>query len=73
MSSSMAELMAAYSPPMPMPVMKRKSRNDHRLKDREVAAAASRYTPREIMNSFLRPKRSVSQPKKIAPKHAPEM
>ena len=41
-SSWMVELIAAYSPPMPAPVMKRKSRKLQRFHENAVAAVASR-------------------------------
>ena len=41
-SSSMAELMAAYSPPMPMPVKKRKAKNIHALREVAVSTVATR-------------------------------
>src|SRR5579875_391466 len=67
----MAELIAAYSPPIPKPVRARNKKNHHALNDRAVRAVEARYVPRVIMNSFLRPNRSVSQPKNSAPAHAP--
>ena len=67
----MAELIAAYSPPMPNPVRNRNRKNHHGAKDNAVSAVAARYVPRVIMNSFLRPNRSVSQPKNSAPRQAP--
>ena len=41
MSSSIAELIAAYSPPMPMPVAKRNSANDAKFHDAAVASVAT--------------------------------
>ena len=70
-SSSMAELMAAYSPPMPAPVKKRQTKNIAALEVNAVATVATRYSSRVAMNSFLRPKRSVSWPNTSAPRHAP--
>ena len=70
-SSSMAELIAAYSPPMPNPVRNRNRKNHQGANDSAVSAVEARYTPRVIMKSFLRPKRSVSQPKNRAPMQAP--
>ena len=58
-SSSMAELIAAYSPPMPRPVRKRKIQNEYALQVKPVRIVATRYRPRLAMNSFLRPSRSV--------------
>src|SRR5947209_15584667 len=59
-SSSIAELMAAYSPPMPMPVMNRKNTNDSKLNENAVAIVQTRYHPSENMKSLLRPSRSVA-------------
>lgn len=42
MSSSMAELIAAYSPPIPKPVRKRKRKNHHAEKEIAVSAVAAR-------------------------------
>ena len=42
MSSSMAELIAAYSPPMPAPVKKRKNMKLHRFQDNAVSTVAVR-------------------------------
>ena len=42
MSSSIAELIAAYSPPMPKPVRKRKSANQAKLPANAVPTVASR-------------------------------
>lgn len=42
MSSSMAELIAAYSPPMPKPVKKRKTQNHQTVYERAVSAVAIR-------------------------------
>ena len=41
-SSSIAELMAAYSPPIPMPVKNRKVKNIHALCDVAVSTVANR-------------------------------
>jgi hypothetical protein len=41
-SSSMAELMAEYSPPIPMPVKKRKAKNIHASRDSAVSMVATR-------------------------------
>ena len=59
MSSSIAELMAEYSPPMPIPVKNRKTKNIQTVIENAVAIVATRYSPSVIMKSFLRPKRSV--------------
>ena len=40
-------------------------------KEKAVSPVATRSVARVIMNSFLRPNRSVSQPKNRAPRHAP--
>ena len=69
--SSIAELIAEYSPPIPAPVKKRAARNHAGLVENAVATVASRYSESVIRNSFLRPKRSVSWPKKSAPRQAP--
>lgn len=71
MSSSIAELIAAYSPPMPNPVKKRQTKKNQALQEKAVRAVAARYTASVIMKSFLRPSRSVSQPKNSAPLQAP--
>ena len=41
-SSSMAELIAAYSPPMPNPVRNRNRKNHQGAKDSAVSAVAAR-------------------------------
>ncbi len=41
-SSSMAELIAAYSPPMPMPVRKRKRKNHQGANENAVIKVANR-------------------------------
>ena len=58
-SSSIAELIAAYSPPMPAPVRNRMSRKNQASKEKAVATVAARYSPRVSRKSFLRPRRSV--------------
>ncbi len=71
-SSWMVELIAAYSPPMPAPVMKRKSRKAPEIPRERRRGGGERDRRVSVMkNSFLRPSRSVSQPKKIAPSTAP--
>ena len=40
MSSSIAELIAAYSPPIPAPVMKRQKKKNHAVHDAAVASVA---------------------------------
>jgi len=67
----MVELIAAYSPPMPAPVRRRNSAKLARFHEKAVAAVAKRYTASVMKNSFLRPSRSVSQPKNSAPATAP--
>src|SRR6266850_457369 len=70
-SSSTAELMAEYSPPIPVPVRKRnraKGANPHEI---AVSAVAVVYTPSVTRKSFLRPRESVRRPKKRAPRIAP--
>ena len=59
-SSSIAELIALYSPPMPIPVTNRQAKKNSGVHANAVAIVAARYTPSVIMNSFLRPNRSVS-------------
>ncbi len=44
MSSSIAELIAAYSPPMPKPVKKRQKANEAMSQENAVATVATRYT-----------------------------
>jgi hypothetical protein len=41
MSSSTAELIAAYSPPMPMPVTLRKSAKEMKFQEKALARVAS--------------------------------
>ena len=67
----MAELIALYSPPMPMPVTNRQAKKNSGVQAKAVAKVAARYTPSVIMNSFLRPNMSVRRPNSSAPKHAP--
>lgn len=59
-SSSMAELIAAYSPPIPAPVKNRQTRYQAGFIEKAVSTVATVYSPSVIKNSFLRPKRSVS-------------
>ena len=70
-SSSMAELMAAYSPPMPSPVTKRHTAKKAKFGEKAVAKVAAAYTASVTRNSFLRPSRSVMRPKTSAPMTAP--
>src|SRR5215831_8842312 len=67
----MAELIAAYSPPMPAPVSRRKIANAMKLVEQAVRAVETRYTPSVMLNIRLRPSRSVNQPKNNAPETAP--
>ncbi|MNF17172.1 hypothetical protein D3C80_2205230 [compost metagenome] len=69
----MVELIAVYSPPMPMPVRKRNSRKLSRLKENAVAAVAPTYSHSVMKNNLRRPRRSVSQPNTKAPITAPAM
>ena len=55
MSSSIAELIAAYSPPMPMPVRNRNRKNIQASVANAVATVAPMYSASVSMNSFLRP------------------
>ena len=59
MSSSIAELIAEYSPPMPAPVKNRAAANSQKLWVNAVDVVAMRYSASVIMKSRLRPKRSV--------------
>src|ERR1700685_1691131 len=56
-NSSTAELMAAYSPPIPAPVRLRNKQKLQKLQENAVAAVAARYTPSVMKNSRLRPSR----------------
>src|ERR1041385_4434006 len=67
----MVELIAEYSPPIPAPVRNRKNAKLAILQENAVAAVAVRYTASVRKKRFLRPNRSVNQPKKIAPNTAP--
>ena len=64
---SMAELIAAYSPPMPIPATTRVTyRKMNQYPPRGVAAVRPlpiRYTPSVTMNRFFRPSLSDSWPK----------
>ena len=57
---------------MPAPVMKRNKKNDAPFHAAPVRAVAVRLTAMVVKNSFFRPSLSVSQPKKRAPRTAPE-
>src|SRR3954464_8469446 len=59
MSSSTAELTAAYSPPIPAPVRARKSVKLKKFQEKAVSAVAVRYSAIVMVKSFLRPQRSV--------------
>jgi hypothetical protein len=72
-SSSMAELMAEYSPPMPATVRNRHARNHQKLNANAVRTEPTRKTASVIMKSRLRPMRSASHPKYRAPRQAPTM
>ncbi len=63
MSSSIAELIAAYSPPMPKPVRKRQNAKDQISQVKAVITVATRYTASVTRNMRLRPSLSVSRPK----------
>ena len=67
----MAELIAEYSPPMPMPVKNRQRKKYQALNANAVATVAMMYTTSVIIIRRLRPNRSVSWPKKSAPTQAP--
>ena len=71
MSSSIAELIAAYSPPMPVPASARKIAKLMKFHESAVASVVTIYTASVIKNSRLRPKRSVKSPKTRAPIDAP--
>ena len=55
----MAELIAAYSPPMPEPARTRKAAKLAKFQANAVATVKRRYTPSVTMKSFFRPTRSV--------------
>ena len=55
----MAELMAAYSPPIPAPVKNRQTNKYIGFIENAVATVATRYTVSVVRNSFLRPIRSA--------------
>ncbi len=56
---------------MPAPVRNRAAYRYQGANAKAVATVATMYTPSVRMKSRLRPKRSVSCPKKSAPMHAP--
>ena len=58
-SSSMAELIAEYSPPMPAPVIARQMANHAKLEAKPVRTLPTRKTRSVVRNSFLRPMRSA--------------
>ena len=70
-SSSIAELIAEYSPPIPAPVKNRAIANVSNEFVNAVLVVAIRYRPRVIMNNRLRPNRSVRYPNTSAPRTAP--
>ena len=57
------EFTAVYSPPIPAPVMARNTAKLAKFHDNAVARLASMYVVKVMKNNFLRPRRSVSQPK----------
>src|ERR1700753_191303 len=73
--SSMAELIAAYSPPMPLPASTRVAYKKITQPPPTWVAALRplpiRYTPRVTMNRFLRPSLSDSRPNTSAPMTSP--
>lgn len=54
-SSSMAELIAAYSPPMPHPVMKRKTKKLQKSQENALRPTPARYTPSVMKNRRFLP------------------
>ncbi len=58
-SSSMAELIAEYSPPIAAPVRNRKKAKLGKSHENAVSEADTRYRPSVTENSFFRPSRSV--------------
>ena len=70
-SSSIAVLIAAYSPPMANPVRTRKTKKYQGANANAVATDATMYSASVSRNSFFRPKRSVNCPKNSAPRQAP--
>ena len=70
-SSSMAELIAAYSPPIPAPVSARNSAKVTNPVDAAVSSVATRYTESVTRKRRFLPTRSVSRPKTSAPRMAP--
>ena len=72
-SSSIAELIAEYSPPIPVPVRNRAAKKNHGENENAVSTVDTMYRLSVMMNSLLRPKRSHSWPKNSAPRHAPVM
>ena len=57
--SSIAELIAAYSPPTPAPVKKRQTKNHIGFIEKAVSTVATRYSARVTMKSRFRPSWSV--------------
>ena len=70
-NSSMAELIAEYSPPMPAPVKNRKTIKLQRFQEKAVRTVATRYRSSVSMNHFLRPCRSMRYENKNAPPTEP--
>ena len=58
-SSSIAELIAEYSPPIPAPVRNRKKAKLQKSQENAVRNAAIKYSPSVTVKSFFRPQRSV--------------
>src|SRR5215469_15106079 len=56
-SSSIAELTAEYSPPIPAPVKKRKAAKLGRFQEKAVNATPARYVARLTKKNLRRPKR----------------
>ena len=53
MSSSIAELIAAYSPPIPAPVKNRIARNHHGVHEAAVSTVATRYSAERDQEEVL--------------------
>ena len=71
MSSSIAELTAAHSPPMPAPVIARQNVKLAKPMESPVMSVAARYTESVTKKSRRRPSVSVRRPKTSAPAMAP--
>src|SRR3954471_18890063 len=72
MSSSIAELIAVYSPPIPRPATKRKRSRNHSENENAAMPLATRWSAGVRMKSRLRPSRSVSRPNTSAPTTSPK-